>query len=468
VNSPATGVERFINAALSRVEKEPSFGRAIHITRFLGEVLWKNATGHYQLADLERLLIERIEPDIPVTDHSRQCRFGHVLTKAYDTGGHTRVVERLVVCEALIDSAVVVTESAAPKAQERLGRARHGCTVVPSVVRGRERIAALVAAFVRFDVLVLYVHPHDIESVVAAGIARQRAGVTVLFYNHADHVFSYGYGVADRVLELGHFGWALRAARKCTHRSVFVGIPLALPSALTPKPVLPGVQRGAVVAAGTAYKFRPALGWSFPAFVQSLCQKSDCRVEIVGPSAVRDWWWWPVLRSLKGRVSVHARLEHDKYLAFMSDAAAYVDSFPMVGGTAFAEVMAQGVPCFGVLTGTHGYSPADGVKSLSVDELTDEVARFMKTGDRHDAHARDVFVQLHEAHDAEAVASRIAGAVSIEVAGQAPPWPCQREVDAGFYERMWLSGRFPTVPVHVLPPLSLVFSFLMLKWKSNA
>ncbi|HQV89645.1 MAG TPA: hypothetical protein PK714_10655, partial [Nitrosomonas sp.] len=67
MNSPATGVERFINAALSRVEKEPSFGRAIHITRFLGEVLWKNATGHYQLADLERLLIERIEPDIPVT-----------------------------------------------------------------------------------------------------------------------------------------------------------------------------------------------------------------------------------------------------------------------------------------------------------------------------------------------------------------------------------------------------------------
>ena len=90
------GVGNFIKAARSSVVAEPSFNRAIHIARFFGEVLWKNATGCYQLAALERTLVDRIGHS---TDHSRRCRFGRVLTKAYDTGGHTRGVERLVVCE---------------------------------------------------------------------------------------------------------------------------------------------------------------------------------------------------------------------------------------------------------------------------------------------------------------------------------------------------------------------------------
>lgn len=458
----ANGVARFLKEAERCVAADVPLAQALQAARFIGEVLWKNATGIYQLASIERALLDRVEPLVPVVPVPRVCRFGHVLTKAYDTGGHTRLVERLVVSEALADSMVLVTESAPPASRERLGRARHGCTLLPRLPRGEARIAAMVEAFSQCEVLILYVHPHDIESVIAAGIAQRRSGVRVLFFNHADHVFSWGYGIAERVLEISHFGWALRGERRCEDRSVFVGIPLGLPKAPVERPVRSGPPAGPVVAAGTAYKFRPALGWSFPGFVNALCQRSDCRVAVIGPNRWRDWWWWPVRRAQKGRVTLHARLEYEQYLALMSTAAACVDSFPLVGGTAFAEVMARGIPGFGVLTGSHGYSPADLVKSPTLDALLDDVVSFMATGKRNVDEA-GLLDRLHEVHDGAAVAARVLDAVTGAGVGLPPPWPCPVPVDKGFFERMWGEQRWPTVPVHVMPPLSLLWPFLMLK-----
>lgn len=464
------GVARFLKAAERGMAADVPLARTLQVARFLGEVLWKNATGVYQLAAIERALLDRVDTLIPAVPVRRDCRFGHVLTKAYDTGGHTRLVERLVVSEALADSMVLVTESAPPVSRERLGRARHGCTVLPRMARGEGRIAALVKAFSQCEVLILYVHPHDIESVLAAGIAQRRSGVRVLLFNHADHVFSWGYGIAERVLEISHFGWALRGERQCEDKSVFVGIPLGLPETPVERLVRAGPPAGPVVAAGTAYKFRPAQDWSFPGFVDALCQRSDCNVAVIGPNRRRDWWWWPVLRERKGRVTLHARLEYEQYLSLMSTAAACVDSFPLVGGTAFAEVIARGIPGFGVLTGSHGYSPADLVKSPTLGALLDEVANFMATGQR-DGDEQALLARLHAVHDVEAVAMRVRDAVEGDGAGNGagygvgvpPPWPCPVPVDAGFYGRMWQAQRWPTIPVHVVPPLPLVWPFLMMK-----
>lgn len=460
------GIERFVRTSLKKIAAEKNLDRAIHLSRFLGEVLWKNSTSYYQLVELERELVERIESKVPIVEGSHRCCYGHVLTKAYDTGGHTRVVERLITSNALQDSAVLVLDAATGPAQERLSRARHGCTVMSSMGPGLNRISALVAEFIRFETIILYLHPHDIESVVAAGIASRRKGTKILFYNHADHVFSYGYGVADRVLEISHFGWALRDARGCLDRSVFAGIPLELPSKRRFRASTSDRQQGSIVAAGTAYKFKPVMGWSFPDFVRAICLRTNSRVEVVGPSFWRDWWWWPIMYSQRGRFAVHARLEHKKYLEFMESASAYVDSFPIVGGTAFAEVMGQGIPCFGVLTGSHGYSPADLVKSASVDELISDLLNFEMTGVKAGPDESSVFEQVRKIHDVEEVALRVAGAFSKDRVGIGPPWPCEGKIDTEYFKKMWMESFFPIVPVHVLPPFELILAFVLIKKRS--
>lgn len=460
----SVGVERFVEVAMRHLTGDMSLSHKLHVARFLGEVLWKNSTGIYQLAGIENALVERIEPLIPsqVIPASHAYRFGHVMTKAYDTGGHTRLVERLMSSKTMADSLLIVTAGIAPAARERLDYAGYHYTVLSREAKADLRIAALVEEFSRCEVLILYVHPYDIESVIAAGIARRRSGVRVLLFNHADHVFSWGYGVAERVLEISHFGWALRNKRQCEDRSVFVGIPLALPSTLVPKPALPSRSQVLVMAAGTAYKFRPAQGWSFPNFVQSLCQRTGCSVEIVGPNRWLDCWWWPALRG-KYRLHVHARLEYEKYLALISKADAFVDSFPLSGGTAFAESIARGTPGFGVLTGSHGYSPADLVKSPSLGELLDDIVCFIKSGVRSGINVDELFALLYEVHDVEEVALRVVNAVSGEGIGVPPPWPCSVAIDIEFFERVWLEQCIPTLPVHVFPPPALLIPFLMLK-----
>ncbi len=453
----APEVSRFVESAVARVLAEPQLGKAIHLARFLGELLWKNSTGCYQLAEMERVLLERLNPLVSLSASPRIARYGHVLTKAYDVGGHTRVVERLCASVVLQDSAVLVLESAQDLAWQRLCSTAHGCIPLFSASRGCERVALLAEQFARFEVLILYIHPHDIEAVLAAGIAQRQAGARVMLFNHADHVFTYGLGVAERVLEISHFGWALREARESLDRSVFVGIPLDLPAR---RPAAAD-SSGAIVSAGTSYKFRPAQGWSFPNFVRVLSQRSSSRVEIIGPRCWLDWWWWSVKCRIGKRLILHRRLGHDEYLSFIARAAAYVDSFPFVGGTAFAEVMGRGVPCFGVLTGSHGYTPADLLKSMSEAELVEELVKFTKLGERSAQDEKQVYEAMLATHDVECVARRVADALTDEAPGHAPPWPCKKEIDTGLFRRIWLKRTLPVFPVHVWPLPGMMLWFLL-------
>ncbi|WP_194791763.1 hypothetical protein [Pseudomonas sp. UFMG81] len=454
----STVLADFIGALVARVSAEPDLDKAIKHARFLGELLWKNAFGVYQLIDLEQALLERFEPVSLPQRAPRLCRYGHVLTKAYDTGGHTRLVERLVGSVALDDSAVIVLTSASDLAAQRLGKARHGVRRVPRHACGTARVMALMEEFSRYETLVLYIHPHDIEAALAAGLAKKHAGIRVLLFNHADHVFTFGLGVADRVLEISHFGWQLRGVRKTTDRSLFVGIPLDLPSIRDTS----CVRDGPVVAAGTAYKFRPALDWSFPDFVQALCKRIKRNVHIVGPRMLVDWWWWSAQVVLGRRLTLHRRLGHADYLAFISGASAYVDSFPFVGGTAFAEVMGRGVSCFGVLTGTHGYSPADLLKSSSVEQLLEALTHYVQSGSRETIDEDEIYRQVLAVHAVECVAERVAGALTAEI-GVAPPWPCETDIDVTAFERIWRQRRIPVLPVHTLPRPTVMAKLLFIK-----
>jgi len=448
----------FVDDIVAEILRAPSLDKSIRLARFLGELLWKNSVGRYQLAKMERALLDRFQQSLPLSRLPRVCRYAHVLTKAYDSGGHTRVVERLVGSVALEDSAVLVVEAASDRARQRLGRAKYGLKKLPGGRRGVARVIELAEEFSRYEELILYIHPHDIETVLAAGLASRIWGARVMLFNHADHVFTYGMGIAERVLEISHFGWDLRGMRKCEDRSVFVGIPLDLPKRIRSS----APNGGTIVSAGTSYKFRPALGWSFPRFAKEFCQRTNLDMQVVGPRKLLDWWWWSACLVLGRRLTLRRRLDYDDYLAFISRASAYVDSFPFVGGTAFAETMGRGVECFGVLTGTHGYSPADLLKSETVNQLSQELASFIRSGKRTGADKDEIYRVVIEVHAVERVAQRVATAFTSEI-GLPPPWPCKKGIDIHAFEQVWLQRMLPVVPVHAAPAIGLMVKFAFIK-----
>ncbi|MBI3285126.1 MAG: hypothetical protein HYZ65_09810 [Burkholderiales bacterium] len=429
--------------------------------RFLGELLWKNNLGIYQLAELETQLLQRYAGlfTLPYQSAPRRA-YLHVLSKAYDSGGHTRIAEHLLHSELLQDAGVLVSEKAQTLSLNKLQRAKHGCVVLPRMRNSRQKIQRLLEHFAQYTTLLLHIHPHDIETVMAAAMAKKFCGTSVYLYNHADHVFSYGYGVMDKVLEISYFGWDLRAARGTLDKSVYVGIPLKLAAAEKNQAPRTALPEGHIATAGTAYKYRPSLGYSFPEFAQQLVATSKKDLVLIGPRLLLDWWWWRAARQMGQHAHFHPRMPYQQYLDFMAHASLYVDSFPMTGGTAFAEVVSQGLPCFGILTGAHGYSPADQLKSPSQAALLQDILAYLQNPVRPSVDQAAVIQQVRQVHAVEQVALRISRAGLMSKEESAPTWANPAAIRVDFYEKISASAKVFAPTVHCRPDWKLSLLFL--------
>lgn len=453
----------FIQQSLAAIALAKDLNRAVHMSRFLGELLWKNSIGQYELIALENALIEKYAAQFNIDINSeKHTNFLHVLTKAYDTGGHTRIVERFINSDSLQDSAVLVTQNAGPHSFKKLSLAKNGYTQIDEQGDSHTKIQAILAVLAHCQTAILYIHPHDIETIIAVGIAKKYFSIDVLMYNHADHVFSYGYGVADRVLEISHFGWSLREQRQSDKKSVFVGIPIKLPEQAAT--AVARTDNAYLTAAGSAYKFKPAQGYSFPDFLSALTKKIDLPFILIGPKPWINWWWWPALLPKKlntrRKIQFHPQMPHEQYLHYLRHTTAFIDSFPMTGGTAFPEILSMGVPCFGVLTGAHGYTPADQLKSVSVEQLTNDVVTYLKQRQRPDINSAQVINQIYEVHDTEQVAKRITTANDVQAPCLAPLWDNPAAIDSAFYEKIWQEKKTFSFPLHTLPSIQILRHFI--------
>ncbi|MCU6434600.1 hypothetical protein LPB67_12540 [Undibacterium sp. Jales W-56] len=454
-------LQAYIKQSLAEICKAEKLDDAIKKSRFLGELLWKNSTGQYELSELENTLVEKFGSQfVPLATSTVSCEYVHILTKAYDSGGHTRIVERLINAASMQQSAILITETAQANALKKLSHAKFGCIKLPKSRDSKDKIQRLVNALAHYKTVILHIHPYDIETVLAVALAKKYYGLRVMLYNHADHVFSYGFSVADRVLEISYFGWGLRAKRKTENKSVFVGIPIKLPELPQNHRCGKSMNEAYIAAAGTAYKFRPACGYSFPEFVDDLSERIKTRFVLIGPQPVFNWWWWKSYFKTSSKLDFYSTMPHEKYLQFLTHATAFIDSFPMTGGTAFSEIFSMGIPCFGVLTGAHGYTPADQLKSQSTGQLIEDVKLFLQTGKLDETLQEKVTRQLYEAHDVTAVANRIVHAYDIDLKDQQPFWVNPAAVDTTFYEKIWIMKPGFSMPVHVPPVFKLLYLFV--------
>ncbi len=198
----------------------------------------------------------------------------------------------------------------------------------------------------RYRCLVLHLHPYDVLGAVAVRLVKRfRPDLQVCLVNHADHVFSVGIGVADRVIEISAYGWSLRHKRGTVDKSSFIGLPIPSPIQQRPDAELPSGGQYTLTG-GAANKFKPVGGMSLSFALGQRLAKA------IGPCG--GDWWWP--------------LRHRQYLM---GCTLYVDSYPWLGGTAFLEALMSGCRVAGLDGVAWGYSLADVMRS-------DDVASFVR------------------------------------------------------------------------------------------
>ncbi|RWU17770.1 hypothetical protein DM813_24085 [Pseudomonas alkylphenolica] len=350
------------------IEAEPA--QALAQAQVYGALLWAVDLDIYEAAELERCLVAKCAPVVslpPAGGGSNACV--HVVSEPYLQGGHTRLMERLAQMHGEpVD--LLVTRQSQPQVTERMsGFFDH--VVVAQGDDPCSRLQDILNELSRYEKVILHIHPDDILATVACGLLKQQRGKQVLVYfvNHADHVFSFGASVADFYFEISAYGHYVDKKKHLTAQKSFLAIPIETGNAKAAD-AASSHEKLKIFSAASAAKFKPHRGLDMrPSIIAILKRFTDAECWIIGANPLTNsWWWWVKLR-YPTRFFIRRHLPYNEYLAFAEQADFYLDSYPVPGGTAFAEQLLKGKRCIGLVSPIQGYSPADALKVETVEQL---------------------------------------------------------------------------------------------------
>ncbi len=283
----------------------------------------------------------------------------HVLTAAYASGGHTRVVARWIENCTLWrpqERHVVVGTSQGmepvPDWLRTAARQGGGALIVLdprySIMQRAMALRQLADAWA--DDVVLHIHPDDSASVSALAQPRRWKAY---FLNHADHVFSLGTHLCDVMLDLR---WSGASASLTERSSLPVNQMLPIPMEALKmgdrgkrraesRRAL-GLHDDVIVAitVGPEPKYKPSMGWDFCAAAAAIL-KSAPRLHLFAIGIPNQGKWHKLHRDTNGRFHAMGLIQNPKVLRdWYSAANLYFEGFPFTSVTAMLEAGLHGLP----------------------------------------------------------------------------------------------------------------------------
>jgi hypothetical protein len=458
---------RLMECVRTRIFAEQNSEYLLELATFYGGIRQQNLDGVYFDNEVEQHVADQVQKDIFLqTSTNMSANQGTVLiaSELLDFGGHSRVVRNWLKCfQESKDHSLLITRSVTRAFEDFLKANDHSYHVCRS--QGIELVREVIKYCEHAQRIVLHIHPDDIIAATAANLLA-RAGKVVIFFNHADHIFSYGFTSASVVCEVSSYGISVNRRTGRSSKSCFVGIPIdtGLPdktNGTNDSPAQPSI----VLSSGAPYKYRPA-EVSFGDFIDKfIVQWPEVTVVLVGPEGNEPWWanheerWGDKVRFL-------GSIPHDQFLNVMATVAVYVDSFPISGGTAFPEALLNGKKVAGIQNPIQGYSPVDELRVKTVDELERTVRDLLAGNTIAIEKIEQVRLKAREAHSLDGFRSRVLAGYE----GKCEPCPWQNIVnnDMDWLERTWKANAKLKLDLENIRlfrlPISFMFAFLVKRY----
>ena len=423
-----------------------------------GHILYTNQAGIYRDDDFERLLVSRCTNEYQlIFEQVKPLKELHVISAPLATGGHTRLMERIIALrecgDVLITRPILDVES----------KLRLPCdTKIHQKMQGFS-LEELIEIVAKYKTIFLHINPDDLLASVAVGVVKNLTGNQVIFVNHADHVFSFGFLCADLVAEVSSYGFFL-SQKKRVVASSFLGIPLQLDGfkKIESNTTSRRNKYLEILSAGSPLKYKPSAALSFPKLAGRVLKEIPAaRVTIVGPDVWLDWWWWLIKLRNPFRLRILKSMPYDKYVSALTCADIYLDSLPMTGGTALPEVRSKGIPVSGLLSGSSGYTPFDATKFSDQDALVAALRDY--SVDRSGAilnmnNDGNIIDSAFRVHGPRALKYRLDGMVDHGEIFR--PYDDATIFDIFFYRNQWISGGVINVSLSSL-------RFFLKNWSSG-
>jgi hypothetical protein len=435
------------------------------IAQFYGSFRLLNFDGVYQDNEIEDLVelkvtqsSEFILPSMSQTNTDTVL----IASKLASFGGHSRVVLNwLTAFKKEGSHKLLISQIISQAVRLRLDNENisfHLCTN-----QGIDLVNEIMAYCAHAKRVVLHIDPDDIVAATAARIMA-RSGKQVIFYNHADHRFSFGTLSANLVCEVSDYGIELNRRARRLQDSCYLGIPIVFHRHENrDAAALQNRAAKTVLSGGDSYKYAPGTVF-FGSFIDDLLeQRSDVSILLVGPTG-NEPWWLGVRERWHDRVRFIDHISHHEYLDIVQRADVYVDSFPITGGTAFPEALLNGKPVAGLHGPFEGYSPADELRAKDVHTLTRQVINLLD-------------LDPQSLHRVEAIREKAAAIHSIanfrERVRNMYSGICDRnsghkvDVDTRWIEKRWARDEELFLPGRIMPPMVPLKFGLSFKLRAN-
>jgi len=368
---------RLVRLAERRLSRR-EYSAALAYAQAAAEYAWRCPTGAFASPALERVVSAvrtatlDSTPDLtarPIKCESPQ-QVLHVLTRAEEIGGHTRLCWRWMRADSDRQHTVVLTGPGkwAVPAELAAAAAEAGGTLDVLDEKGADlldRARALRELADKVDLIVLHVSPYDVVPLLALGDPLRRP--PAVFLNHSDHVFWLGLGVSDVVAHLRPSGATLSRDRRAvtSDRSAMLPLPLSASASAASRAIAReqlGVPDRAclLLTIATPQKYDVDEGTSMVAVLAPvLARFPDSVLIAVGPR--QEGVWAAAGQRHAGRV--RAVGIQDDISSYLAAADIYLDSFPMTSLTSLLEAGQHGLPLLRLaspdLAGASPLSPDD-------------------------------------------------------------------------------------------------------------
>lgn len=279
----------------------------------------------------------------------------HVMTEAFEFGGHTRLVSAWIknTSDTTINSVIsTVQQTPLPGDLASLIKLSGGkywslAEFSPNPLTRSFFLRHISRKWA--DVVVLHIHPYDAIPIVAFGVA---GGPPVIFLNHADHAFWLGASVADVVANLRPSGQKISLSRRGIKNSKILPLPIleAYPKSdyeVVRKQL--GIKKDKIVllTVGDQFKYTPFGGYDFVAVMEKIMRRNPKVVLFaIGPKL--DKRWAEASARVGGRIKAMGTLNWSELQVFYDCADIYVEGFPVGGMTAMLEAGLRDIPIIGV------------------------------------------------------------------------------------------------------------------------
>ena|GEM_PF-639412 len=368
-----------INLLINKIQNS-EINESIDFSYYFGETIFNNQIPLFDISNLEEKLIEKTYSRINnISSFNLENKgFLFVITEPYITGGHTRLMENL----ALMlheNKELIVTKDMKAEVKNRLNN------FFPKIIECYRDISEdslsyinkLINNFIKYDSIILNIHPEDIYSVIACGISKKiKKSLKIYFVNHADQAFTYGATVADFWFEISLLGNKIDDLRNMKANRTFLGIPINKSDSDFLNNINYKLLSNSInfMTAASSIKYKPLNNQSiFPLINKLLKSNKNFSVSVIGVDIIKNYWWWFIKLRFFNRLKLYKSLPYEKYMEITKKAECYIDSYPMPGGTAFVEQFLNGIPCIGLKSNFFGYTPLERIKKNTVLEVIEMI-----------------------------------------------------------------------------------------------